>query len=240
MPGPQHGSAHSERKVQAPTHKTGHWKGQGWDWLCTTQGKTSPFSHCHAAEGLLPSAGGWDGVEAIISASPRGVVIPAGTGWDGAGRQELGEHWDGANTGEGCQRCRCTSTSRTALYRASSAQTMGYFQCGLHTAPGLQETLPALTSRHLPVLGVTSGPSMANLLLCTVAQQCPHMSWHMRWHRLQGRQEQAGAGRNRQPGSLPSAGPLPDHCHQVHSHFPRGKSTATRAVPDAPFPSGTN
>lgn len=130
MPGPQHGSAHSERKVQAPTHKTGHWKGQGWDWLHTLQGKTSPFSHCHAAEGLLPSAGGWDGVEAIVSASPRGVVIPTGTGWDGAGRQELGEHWDGANTGDGCQRCRCTSTSRTALYRASSAQPWDILSTG--------------------------------------------------------------------------------------------------------------
>lgn len=38
-------------------------------------------------------------MEAIISASPRALVVPAGTGWGGPGRQELGEHWDGANTG---------------------------------------------------------------------------------------------------------------------------------------------
>lgn len=165
-------------------------------------------------------------MEAIISASPRALVVPAGTGWGGPGRQELGEHWDGANTGAHMDVSAVPAPPRPELlFTVSSAQTMGYFQCGLQNAPGLQKTLPAL-----PVLGVSSGPGRAHSLLCTVAQQCPHMSLSLAlwWHRLQGRQEQPGAG--------PSAGPGPDHFPQVCCDFPQGKSTAIGLRLMPPFP----
>lgn len=142
-------------------------KGQGWNWLCTVQGKISPFSHCHATEGLLPLQ------VAVMGWKPSSLPVP-GAWWSLlalAGMGQGGRSLDGANTGAHMDVSPCSSTSRTAIYRVSSGQTMGYFQCGLQNAPGIQETLPIL-----PVLGVTSGPGRANSLLCMVAQQCPHMS----------------------------------------------------------------
>lgn len=70
-------------------------KGQGWDWLCTIQGKTSPFSHCHATEGLLPLE------VAVMGWKPSSLPVP-GARWSLLALAEMGQGgrgWDGANTG---------------------------------------------------------------------------------------------------------------------------------------------